>query len=91
MSRRVGAVVVVVVALALGTAIEWATGAAVPGRMPLFALAAAAVLVLGAKQLGRLVSRPVGTRAGELGDPADELDQVPGVPAGGRPEGHGDA
>lgn len=58
-------------ALTVGTLVEWVAGASVPGRMPVFALGAAFLLVLGAKQFGRLVSRPVGTRAGEGGDPAD--------------------
>lgn len=66
-------VAIVVGALAVGTLVEWVTGASVPGRMPAFALGAAIVLVLGAKQLGRVVSRPVGVRAGELGDPADDI------------------
>lgn len=78
--RPVVTVAIVVVALAVATLVEWATGASVPGRMPLFALGASIVLVLGAKQLGRVVSRPVGARVGELGDPADDVapayDQV---------------
>lgn len=52
-------IAVVVVALVVGTLIEVVTDASVPGRMPLFALAATYVLVIGAKQLARLVQRPM--------------------------------
>jgi len=48
-----------------------------------FALTASFLLVLGAKWLGSaVVSRPAGTRAGELGDPRDDLFPAP---AAGRP------
>jgi hypothetical protein len=43
-----------------------------------FAMAASVVLVIGAKWLGSaVVSRPAGTRAGELGDPRDDLVDAP--------------
>jgi hypothetical protein len=59
------------------TLVDLATGAAVPGRTAVFSLGAAAVLVLGAKWLGAAgVSRPAGSRVGELGDPRDDLDHA---------------
>lgn len=43
-----------------------------------FAIVASVVLVLGAKWLGSaVVSRPAGSRAGELGDPRDDLLVTP--------------
>ena len=55
----------------------------------IFAMAASVVLVLGAKWLGSaVVSRPAGTRAGELGDPRDDLLAAP---ADARPEEVDDA
>lgn len=50
---------VVVAALLLATLVEIVTDASVPGRMPLFALGATFVLVLGAKQLAKLIQRPL--------------------------------
>lgn len=50
---------VVVAALVLATLVEIVTDASVPGRMPLFALGATFLLVLGAKQLARLIQRPL--------------------------------
>lgn len=52
-------VAVVVVALAAATLVEVVADASVPGRMPLFAFGATIVLVFGAKQLGRLIQRPL--------------------------------
>jgi hypothetical protein len=43
-----------------------------------FAMVASIVLVFGAKWLGSVVvSRPAGTRPGELGDPRDDLLAAP--------------
>lgn len=40
-----------------------------------FAFAASAVLIIGAKWLGRIgISRPAGSRPGELGDARDDLE-----------------
>jgi len=72
--------VAVVVALGLAAVVDLLVGASWPGRTAVFALGSSAVLVLGAKWLGSaFVSRPAGTRPGELGDPRDDL--AAGVPA----------
>ena len=43
-----------------------------------FAFAASVALVLGAKWLGRIgISRPAGSRPGELGDARDDLEWSP--------------
>ena len=52
-------VVVVVAAVVVATLVEVVTDASVPGRMPLFALGATFVLVLGAKQLAKVIQRPL--------------------------------
>ena len=57
-----------------------------------FAMAASVVLIVGAKWLGAaVVSRPAGSRPGELGDPRDDLsaDSVDSTPSAARP-GEGD-
>lgn len=60
--------------------------------MAVFSLASTAVLVIGGKRVvAPLVQRPVGTRAGELGDPRDDV--APAVDAadgaGGGEAAHG--
>jgi hypothetical protein len=48
------------------------------GIMGVFAMVASFVLVFGSKWLGSaVVSRPAGTRPGELGDPRDDLLAAP--------------
>lgn len=64
MSRKL---LVVAGALVVAVAVDLVTGAAVPGRMAVFSLAATFLLVLGAKWLGRAgLQQPVGRRPGEL-------------------------
>lgn len=60
---RVG---VVVGALVVATIVEVIAGAAVPGRMPAFALGATFLLVFGAKRLGAFIQKPL-----ELVEPAE--------------------
>jgi RsiW-degrading membrane proteinase PrsW (M82 family) len=68
--RRVVALIALVALLAF---LPFAEGP-MPGWMVLFSFAATVVLVLGGKSvLAPLIQRPVGTRVGELGDPADEI------------------
>jgi hypothetical protein len=70
--RRIG---LVALALVVAVVIDLATGYPVPGRMAAFSLAATFVLVLGAKWLAAAgLQQPIGTRVGELGDPADDID-----------------
>lgn len=61
LDRTLTKVVVVIAALAVATLVEVVTDASVPGRMPLFALGATFVLVLGAKRLGAVIQRPLTT------------------------------
>lgn len=69
-----GRAAVVIAALAAALVADLATGASWPGRISVFALASSVVLVIGAKSLvSPIVSRPAGSRVGELGDPRDDL------------------
>ncbi len=65
-------------AVAAAVLIDLLTGAAVPGRMAVFSLAATFLLVLGAKWLARAgLQQPVGRRPGELPEhagPSQEAD-----------------
>jgi hypothetical protein len=71
---RIGVTAVALVAAFLA---DVAVGATWPGRIAVVALAASGVLVIGAKSLlAPIVSRPAGARAGELGDPRDDLDDL---------------
>ncbi|TVR24677.1 MAG: hypothetical protein EA389_10830 [Ilumatobacter sp.] len=68
-------VALVGLALVVAVVIDLATGYPVPGRMAAFSLVATFVLVLGAKWLSAAgLQQPVGSRVGELGDPADDID-----------------
>lgn len=76
MSRR-DTTIVLVAALAVAIAADLVVDATWPGRIALFGLAAATVLVLGAKWIGAaVISRPAGTRVGEAGDPRDDLAEA---------------
>lgn len=70
-----GRAALVAVTLVAAFLADLAVGASWPGRIAVFGLAASAVLVIGAKfVLAPLVARPAGTRVGELGNPADDLE-----------------
>ena len=74
-TSRVGRTALVIAALVVAFAADVMVGASWPGRIAVFALAASAALVFGAKALGSaFVSRPAGSRPGELGNPLDDLD-----------------
>lgn len=71
---RMVTVALVVAAIGLAVVVDLVAGSAVPGRMAVFALASTFLLVLVPKQLAAwFLQRPVGTRPGELGDPADDI------------------
>lgn len=56
---------------------DLAVGNSPPGQMAVFSLGSALVLIAGAKLIGGVwLSRPAGSRVGELGDPADDLDTL---------------
>lgn len=74
----VGRTVVVTAALVVAFLADLAVGASWPGRTAVVALVSSAVLLVGAKSLvAPIVSRPAGSRAGELGDPCDDLGPDP--------------
>jgi hypothetical protein len=69
----IGRAVVVAVALVAATLADVVVGASWPGRIAAVAFAASIVLVIGSKSLvAPIVSRPAGSRVGELGDPCGD-------------------
>lgn len=78
MNRQLVTVLAVGGALAVGAAVDLAVTGSL-SVFPVGALLASFALVLGSKWLGaHVLSRPAGSRAGELGDPADDLvDELP--------------
>lgn len=71
-----GRTVMVTAALVAAFLADLAVGASWPGRIAALAFASSVVLVIGAKSVwAPVVSRPAGSRVGELGNPADDLDQ----------------
>jgi hypothetical protein len=72
--RTAVTVALVVVALVVAVGVDVLVDYPVPGRMALVALGSSFGLVLGAKWLAAaFLQQPVGTRAGELGNPADDI------------------
>lgn len=68
----------VVAALVVAVLADIVVGASWPGRIAVVALAASAVLVIGSKSfVAPVVSRPAGSRVGELGNPRDDLRSDP--------------
>jgi hypothetical protein len=66
---------VVLGAVVTATAADLVVGAKQPGLIPVFTLLASVALVLVAKWLSRNgLQVPSGSRAGEVGDPADTWD-----------------
>jgi hypothetical protein len=73
-----GRIAVVTAALVAAFLADLAVGAARPGLTAAVALASSVVLVVGAKSLvAPIVSRPAGSRVGEVGDPCDDLGPDP--------------
>jgi hypothetical protein len=69
-----GRIAVVTATLVASFLADLAVGATWPGRIALLALASSVVLVVGAKSvLAPILSRPAGSRPGELGNPLDDL------------------
>jgi hypothetical protein len=78
----IGRVGVVGVALVAAVLADVVVGASWPGQIAVVALAASVVLVVGSKSLvAPVVNRPAGSRAGEPGDPRDDLRRDPLIPA----------
>jgi hypothetical protein len=74
----IGRAVVVAVALVAAVLADVVVGASWPGRIAAVAFAASIVLVIGSKSLvAPIVSRPAGSRVGELGDPCGDLRSDP--------------
>jgi hypothetical protein len=77
-SSVAGRAAVVAVMFIVAILADVAVGASWPGQFGLLALVATLVLVIGSKSIvAPIVSRPAGSRVGELGDPRDDLDHDP--------------
>jgi hypothetical protein len=74
MTTRITLIIAVAIVI-VSVAVDLFIGSAVPGRMALFSLVATLTLILAGKNIiGRVISRPAGSRVGENGEETGNLE-----------------